>query len=198
MGQKKGFKHTEETRKKMSESCKNRKLWNEGLTKNTDKRIKKHSKYLSKLYTNRKLNETHKKNISKALLGRKIKEESIEKWRKKRKGFKHTMKSRIKMSVAKTGINEKDFKGFSRNKNQMLRISSMYKIWREAVFLRDNFTCQNKNCEYCNNKTGVYVHAHHIKPLSKFPELAFKINNGITYCAEFHLKSDIHKEINQV
>jgi len=79
--------------------------------------------------------------------------------------------------------------------NRLLRTKSMWKIWREAVFLRDNFTCQNTNCEFCNNKIGAMLHPHHIKPLSLFPELAFKINNGITYCAEFHLKSGIHKGI---
>lgn len=76
--------------------------------------------------------------------------------------------------------------------NILLRKKSMWKIWREAVFLRDNFTCQNKNCKLCNNKIGIMLHPHHIKPLSQFPELVFEIDNGITYCAEFHLKSGLH------
>ena len=79
--------------------------------------------------------------------------------------------------------------------NKLLRSKSMWKIWREAVFLRDNFTCQNKNCESCNNKVGIMLHPHHIKPLSKFPELVFRIDNGITYCAEYHLQSGLHKGI---
>lgn len=80
--------------------------------------------------------------------------------------------------------------------NRRLRTSSMWKIWREAVFLRDNFTCQNKDCEYCQNKMGVMLHPHHIKPFSKFPELRFRIDNGITYCAEFHINSKtLHKGI---
>lgn len=80
--------------------------------------------------------------------------------------------------------------------NKALRMSSFYKIWREAVFLRDNFTCQNPNCEYCHNKMGVMLHSHHIKSFAEYPELRFVINNGITYCAEFHINSKLlHKAI---
>jgi len=109
------------------------------------------------------------------------------------KGFteKHSEETKIKISMTKTG--EKEFTGFSRNKYQMLRLSSKWKIWREFVFLRDNFICQNSNCEYCDNQIGVFLHPHHIKHLSKFPELAFRVDNGITYCKDFHLKSNLHK-----
>jgi len=31
-----------------------------------------------------------------------------------------------------------------------------------------------------------------------YPKLRFNINNGITYCAEFHLKSNLHKEMKQL
>lgn len=83
------------------------------------------------------------------------------------------------------------------NLSILLRRRSMWKIWREAVFLRDNFTCQNKDCEFCNNKMGVMLHPHHKKPISIYPELAFRINNGITYCAEYHLKSGLHNNIKE-
>ena len=79
--------------------------------------------------------------------------------------------------------------------NKLLRNGSKWKIWREIVFLRDNFTCQNPNCSYCHNKIGVMLHPHHIKPLALYPELVFDVNNGITYCAEFHLKGGLHKRI---
>ena len=85
-----------------------------------------------------------------------------------------------------------NWKGGITSLNDKLRSSSKFKIWREAVFLRDNFTCQNKKCKFCNNKIGVFLHPHHIKQLAFYPELAFDINNGITYCAEFHLKSNLH------
>jgi hypothetical protein len=77
--------------------------------------------------------------------------------------------------------------------NIQLRMSSLYKIWREVVFLRDNFTCKNPDCPYCHNLQGVLLNAHHIKSFAKFPELRFEISNGITYCKGFHLHSKLHK-----
>ena len=44
-------------------------------------------------------------------------------------------------------------------------------------------------------RIGVMVHPHHIKPLALYPELVFKVDNGITYCAEFHIKSHLHQGI---
>ena len=79
--------------------------------------------------------------------------------------------------------------------NKLMRENSKMKIWRELVFLRDNFTCQNTNCEFCNNKIGVFLHPHHVRSMALFPELAFMVDNGITYCAGFHLKSGLHKNI---
>ena len=111
-------------------------------------------------------------------------------------GKKHTEKTKIKIGIANSGENHGNWKGGITSLNDILRNNSKMKIWRELVFLRNNFTCQNPNCFYCNNKRGgILLHPHHIKPLSLFPELAFDINNGITYCAEFHLKSGLHKNI---
>ena len=104
-----------------------------------------------------------------------------------KKQSKETILKRIKK-----GENHYNWKGGITPLNKLLRSKSMWKIWREAVFLRDNFTCQNPECEFCNNKIGVMLHPHHIKPLSLFPELTFRVDNGITYCAEFHIKSGLH------
>jgi hypothetical protein len=110
-----------------------------------------------------------------------------------------------KMSISRMGREgikgEKSnfWKGGITPLNLKLRASSMFKIWKEAVFLRDNFTCQNPNCEYCSNKIGVMIHAHHKKPFAIYPELRFDVSNGITYCAEFHLNSQIiHQEIKEL
>lgn len=91
-----------------------------------------------------------------------------------------------------TGEEHWNWKGGITSFNRTLRNKSLWRIWREAVFLRDNFTCQNKDCNFCENKMGVKLHPHHIKPLSIYPELTFILNNGITYCAGYHLKGGIH------
>jgi hypothetical protein len=58
-----------------------------------------------------------------------------------------------------------------------------YRTWRETVFKRDNWTCQD-----CG-KRGVYVEAHHIKQWSKYPKLRFIIKNGQTLCRVCHNKT---------
>lgn len=90
--------------------------------------------------------------------------------------------------------NKRSWRGGNTPLNQLLRNSSMYKIWRELVFLRDNFTCQNVNCSYCQNKQGIIIHPHHIKSFVEYPELRFVLSNGITYCKEYHLESGLHKK----
>lgn len=70
-----------------------------------------------------------------------------------------------------------------------IRHSIDYRLWREAVFARDNFTCQNLECR----KRGVYLEAHHIKSFSEYPELRFAIDNGITLCVGCHAKIDIFR-----
>lgn len=66
----------------------------------------------------------------------------------------------------------------------LLRVSTDYKLWREAVFKRDNFTC--KDCR----QRGGQLEAHHIKSFAWFPELRFAIDNGVTLCISCHAKID--------
>jgi len=110
----------------------------------------------------------------------------------------HSEKTKKKISATMQGIDIKDWDGFRYKAIQLLRHSSSYRIWRELVFSRDNFTCQKENCKYCNNKIGVYLHAHHIKSFSHYVESRFDINNGITYCAEFHYKGGLHIGIKKI
>src|SRR3990167_10759120 len=50
--------------------------------------------------------------------------------------------------------------------NMKIRSSSDYRLWREAVFKRDTFTCKE-----CGDDRGGNLNAHHIKPFAFFPEL---------------------------
>jgi len=64
----------------------------------------------------------------------------------------------------------------SRRKLQNLELHR----WRGAVFGRDN-----KACQKCH-EVGREIHAHHILPWSKFPEVRFDVDNGITFCKSCH------------
>ena len=79
-----------------------------------------------------------------------------------------------------TGEANHSWKGGITPENKKIRESIEYRLWREAVFARDNFTCQ-----ICTERGGK-LHADHVKPFSIFPELRLAINNGQTLCKECH------------
>jgi len=64
--------------------------------------------------------------------------------------------------------------------------STGYKKWRQDVFKRDEYTCQE-----CGD-IG-YITAHHIKSWSKYSELRYDVSNGITLCEKCHSKTDNYK-----
>lgn len=71
--------------------------------------------------------------------------------------------------------------------NHAIRMTLEYKLWREAVFKRDNYTCiwcGDKN--YKGRGKTLVLQADHIKPFSLFPELRFSIDNGRTLCVPCH------------
>ena len=55
-----------------------------------------------------------------------------------------------------------------------------YREWRTRVFKRDDFTCW-----ICEEKSGK-IEAHHLKKWSKYPNLRYKISNGLTLCEFCH------------
>lgn len=71
--------------------------------------------------------------------------------------------------------------------NLSIRKSLEYKLWREAVFKRDNFSCV-----LCGNNKSGNLEADHIKPFSTYPEIRFAIDNGRTLCKECHRKTDTY------
>lgn len=104
-------------------------------------------------------------------------------------GKKHTIETRLKMRAKeeeRIASGKHNFYIDGRTPERMvIRHSLDYKLWREAVFKRDDFTC--KECK----QRGIYLEAHHIKPFALFPELRFAIDNGVTLCTSCHAKVDI-------
>lgn len=76
------------------------------------------------------------------------------------------------------------WKGGKTKENKLARSRFEYKLWREAVFERDDWTCQE-----CKIRGG-RLEAHHIRPFALFPELRFAIDNGLTLCKPCHKKTD--------
>lgn len=102
-------------------------------------------------------------------------------------GRKPSIETRIKMRESqlkriKEGRHN-NYKGL-KNENKRIRGSLEYKLWREAIFKRDDWTC--KTCFVRGKK----LHAHHILSFAKFPEVRLSINNGITLCENCHKKTD--------
>jgi len=86
------------------------------------------------------------------------------------------------------GKNHPDWRGGVTPKVRRLRTSIEYRLWRESVYARDAWTCQD-----CGKK-GEKLNAHHIKSFLQFPKLRFAIDNGVTLCVKCHRKPDRIRE----
>lgn len=106
---------------------------------------------------------------------------SIEKMRETKIGHFVSMETKEKQKEAKLGIKNprwiEDRTILERNK----RNDPEYKQWVRKVKKRDNNVCKlkDKNC-------FGYNIVHHIKSWSEYPELRYKVNNGITLCQAHH------------
>lgn len=108
------------------------------------------------------------------------------------KGKKHTPETRRKIAEKRKGSKTNLWKGGVAKQNEIDRKSVEYKLWREAVYKRDNWTCQDCRARAKKGKR-VTLHPHHIKPFSKYKALRFAIDNGVTLCFGCHQKR--HKDI---
>ncbi len=131
--------------------------------------------------------------------GKKMSLEICKKFSKAQKGKKYgPMSKEHKRKISKfrsgrprpeiRGSNCYNWKGGITPINKLIRNSLEYKLWRESVFERDNWTCI-----WCGAKSGkgkhIELHADHIKPFALFPELRFAIDNGRTLCIDCHRKT---------
>jgi hypothetical protein len=74
------------------------------------------------------------------------------------------------------------FKYFDNKTAEILiaRMSLRYKLWRESVFVRDDYTCQ-----ICGKKGGK-LNADHIESFARYPEMRYDLSNGRTLCEQCH------------
>ena len=99
------------------------------------------------------------------------------------KGRHHSEETKRKMSEARRGSKNANWKNGATEKIRGIRRSPEYYQFRNAVLKRDNYECQK-----CQSKEKLNV--HHIKSILDFPELIFEIKNGITLCEKCHIKEE--------
>lgn len=137
--------------------------------------------------TGRIKSESTKEKIRKAHLGRKY---SLELREHNRQALLRP-EVRLKKSLARRGKKSHLWKGGRTKESSIIRESIEYKLWREAVFKRDNYTCI-----WCKIRGGK-LNADHIKPFAYYPELRFAIDNGRTLCVPCHKTTETFaKKIN--
>lgn len=100
-----------------------------------------------------------------------------------------SIETRTKMSIAHLGAKAPGWKGGVSSENHLERHRLDYKIWRKAVFERDDHTCQK-----CGNRGGK-LNAHHVEGFDNNPKLRTEINNGATLCEDCHM--DFHHQYNK-
>jgi len=137
-----------------------------------------------------------KSQISKQMLGNKHAVGS--KWNKKKhesmslllKGNKHTLgrkqpKEEIVRRTSSLPRRENHHSWIedrgALKKSEYKHLDVAYLEWMKAVKNRDDWKCKINN-EECRGR----LEAHHILRWSKFPELRYEVNNGISLCALHH------------
>jgi len=65
-------------------------------------------------------------------------------------------------------------------------------LWRNRVFLRDNYTCQ-----HCGLQIRRLLTPHHIEPISVSRHKKYDVDNGITHCYHCHAFED-HKHDKEI
>jgi ribosomal protein L37AE/L43A len=100
-------------------------------------------------------------------------------------GKHHTKTSNEKNRLNHIGLAGKEkhwnWRGGISTETEIIRHSLESKLWQDSVKNRDNNCCQK-----CGENAVRRLTAHHILNFSKFVELRFAIDNGITFCVKCH------------
>jgi hypothetical protein len=131
----------------------------------------------------------HRKILKERMSNRVVSEETKAKLRAINLGKKLPKEVREKISKGVIGKNKGEkngaWKGGVNPINKAIRGSREMKIWRIAIFERDNY-----KCIWCGN--GGKLNADHIKPFAHYPELRFALDNGRTLCVTCHRTTDTY------
>jgi hypothetical protein len=114
----------------------------------------------------KKLSSQSLKNLSESHIGQKVSDETRKKLSDARKGDKHWNWKPDRTSLA---VNEKK------------HLDSKYREWSRSVKNRDCWKCRISD-DTCSGR----LEAHHILNWAEYPELRYKISNGITLCHSHH------------
>lgn len=133
--------------------------------------------------------DEHRRNLSRAATGNPKYGHSLTPERiqmlyqaRKAKYKPHTLETRRKMALAHAGSKNPQWRGGRKKPDFTIRRSLDYRLWREAVFSRDDFCCSD-----CGDR-GVYLEADHLLPFAYYPSLRFDVDNGQTVCRSCHLR----------
>ncbi len=93
----------------------------------------------------------------------------------------HSLETRLNMSKSShRGAEHHFWKGGVTKPNHAIRHSVQYRIWRDLVYRRDDFTCQ-----VCGTRGGK-LHAHHVESFANHHDKRFDLDNGQTLCIDCH------------
>lgn len=132
-----------------------------------------------------KFSEGHKRKISLSMIGKKKSEKTRLRMSLGRKGIKFSKKHLENLSKSHIGKNlgEKNWNwrgGISKLNIYRHYRNREYLEWRKSVFARDGWTCLNCGV------SGVFLHPHHIKSYTYYPEVRYDVENGVTLCVPCH------------
>ncbi len=196
----KGVPMSEETKLKLSESLSGQvpwnkgkvgaqEAWNKGMVGVSEETRAKMSAAKTGVKRKPYTEETRQK-LSKANLGKILSDETKEKigiagrgrvpWNKGKECGPLSREHRRKIGESQSGENCHFWKGGITPENKKIRGSPEMAIWRNFVFERDDYQCQE-----CL-KWGGELRAHHCKSFADYPRLRFQTWNGLTLCKVCH------------
>jgi 5-methylcytosine-specific restriction endonuclease McrA len=94
------------------------------------------------------------------------------------------------MSESHRGERAYQWKNGATARSLNVRKSLEYRVWRESIFARDDWTCQ-----ICGERGHhLSLRANHIKRFSDYPELRLDEKNGITICEHCDIRWVLNRE----